>query len=53
MENVGPYRDPAGVVFFIKPSNFRVEAHMEAFAEVALTSWSVSLTSVCLACTPT
>jgi hypothetical protein len=30
MENGGPYRGPAGVVFFPKPLNFGVEARIEA-----------------------
>jgi hypothetical protein len=37
MQNRGPFGGPAGVDFYIKPSNFGVETHMEVPNGVALT----------------
>jgi hypothetical protein len=35
MQNGGPFRSRAGVGFFTKPLNFRVEVHMNTPARVA------------------
>jgi hypothetical protein len=46
MQNGGPFRSRAGVGFFTKPLNFRVEVHMNTPARVALIVWLFCRSSV-------